>query len=140
MTFQAHPLPDMEAKACELASSAPIEGLSPIRCRWLYLAHEVLARALHAAQSAASSLIASEPTILVDALPERTRQYLWRGIRAHHPALAAWLREASVRAMRKTFNAQLHLYAHDVIHVIGAADRDLPATQLRVAIGDEANV
>ncbi|MGH8240387.1 MAG: hypothetical protein ACREXP_25680 [Steroidobacteraceae bacterium] len=77
---------------------------------------------------------------MVDALPEGTRQYLWHGIRAHHPALAAWLGDAPVRAMRKTFNAQLHLYARDVIHVIGAADEGLPAMRPRVTIGDEANV
>lgn len=38
------------------------------------------------------------------------------------------------------FNAQVLLYAHEVIHLIGAADGGLPAMRLRVTIGDHANV
>lgn len=140
MPLKSDPPSELGAKAHQLATEAPIDGLAPSQCHWLYECHESLARALHAAQSPATSPIAQEPTIVVDALPESTRQYLWRGIRAHHPALAAWLRGAPFRAMRETFNAQLHLYARDMIQVIGAAGEWPGEPPLGRSIGHEANV
>jgi hypothetical protein len=118
-----HPATDSQAKnaaARDLATNAPVHGLTAGLCTWLYATHEQLARELHRSQSTAAE---HEAMIAVDTLPEATRRYLWQSMQRHHPDLAQLVRDPVIAALRERFSASLHLHVPDVLQVIVNAAR-----------------
>lgn len=88
---------------------------------WLQADHEQLLRALTRAHSALDLATDGEAMLAIEELPEATRQFLWRGMRRHRPALAQLVRDPNVLEMRATFGARLHLRVSDLVQVICAA-------------------
>lgn len=109
-----------KAAARDLATNAPVRGLTMELCTWLYATHEQLARELHRSQSTAAE---HEAMIAVDTLPEATRRYLWQSMQRHHPDLAQFVRDPVIAALRERFSASLHLHVPDVLQVILNAAR-----------------
>lgn len=100
---------------------APIVGLPPAIAAWLQAEHEQLANALTRAHTSVDASMDDEPMLAIEELPEVTRKFLWRGMRRHHPGLAALVRDPNVLAMRATFGARLHLRVSDLAQVICAS-------------------
>jgi hypothetical protein len=137
MTQNASDSRGTTATAQALAVSAPVVGLSIRLTTWLYTTHEELARELHRAQSTAAAAKDESPSIVVDTLPEKTRRYLWEGMRQHYPDLAQLVRDPVIAEMRERFSASLHLHVPDILKLIigtarvsrasAAAERRSPA-------------
>lgn len=123
MTHNASDSRDTTATAQALAVSAPVVGLSAHVTIWLYTTHEELARELHRAQATAATAKDESPMIVVDTLPEKTRRYLWEGMRQHHPNLAQLVRDPVIAEMRERFSARLHLHVPDILKVINGTAR-----------------
>lgn len=118
-----HPATDSQSKSAaarDLATNAPVRGLTVELCTWLYATHEQLARELHRSQSTAAE---HEAMIAVDTLPEATRRYLWQSMQRHHPYLAQCVRDPVIAALRERFAASLHRHVPDVLQVILNAAR-----------------
>lgn len=104
------------------AATVPDFGLPAEIASWLHATHEHLAREM-ARTHCAQMTNEDEATIAVEELPETTRQFLWQGIRQHHPALAGLLRDPIIAEARAVFSAHLRLYVADLRSVILCAVR-----------------
>lgn len=112
---------------------SPLNGVTPLHqaadgtvlpgpiVEWLQANHEQLLGALTRAHSALELAMHGEAMLAIEELPEATRQFLWRGMRRHRPALAQLVRDPNVLEMRATFDARLHLRVSDLVQVICAA-------------------
>lgn len=117
MTYETGLSPASSTVAPSVAS-AQLNGLPEDVAAWLHARHEQLSCELARAQSASDLSVEDEPTIAVEALPQATRQFLWRGIQQHHPALAELVRDPLIAEARAVFGAQLRLYVADLLTVI----------------------
>ena len=112
-------------KACAVTHApnavAPIVGLPSAVAAWLQAEHEQLANALARAHTSVDASTDDEAMLAIEELPEVTRKFLWRGMRRHHPGLAALVRDPNVLEMRATFGARLHLRVSDLVQVICAS-------------------
>jgi len=108
---------NLEAGAASAA--APLIAKLPAHvAEWLHESHEQLARALADAQGDAVWEPCVGATIAIEMLPLRTREFLWRGIQGHLPALADLLRAPLISEARVLFGAQLRLSVDDLLTVI----------------------
>lgn len=105
------------------AVAVPLKGLPTEVSEWIFRAQEPLAREIARVQSAPELALDDEPTLAVERLPEATRQFLWRGLQRHHPALAELVRDPIIAETRATFGASLHLRVADLLTVILQAFR-----------------
>lgn len=122
MTIQTR-LPLASGTVTASATAIPDIGLPAEIAAWLTANHQHLASEIARTQRAAERTNEDEATIAVEELPEATRQFLWQGIRQHHPALADLLRDPVIAEARAVFSAQLRLYVADLRSVILCALR-----------------